>query len=122
MSEIRFIHAHIKGGGRATVAWEDWNDGEAHIAIAWCSPKDHFRKDRGRLIATGRLKKQPWCWTLNLTTKGEHTFIAEETILNAVYDNPNAVGTPEWAWGEKLFIPREPRGTAVTSMKVSAQP
>jgi hypothetical protein len=57
----RIYYAYPKvGTGRAACAVriEMDPDGQYYgtLAVAWCSPKDHFAKKRGRAIAEGRLK------------------------------------------------------------------
>lgn len=52
-----FSHPYI-GRGRATLAMEVSHDhSEVLVGVAFCSPNDQFRRDKGRMIAAGRLER-----------------------------------------------------------------
>jgi hypothetical protein len=121
--EIRFIHAYV-AGGRVTVAWK--NDPQQvkvgaliTLGVGWCAPKDQFRKDKGRLIATGRLIKCPWQVQVALTDRPNGMrVVTEETVLKAVYQYPDRVRTPTWAYG---FLPElRPRVTCCSGCSGAA--
>ena len=113
MYEIRFIHAYVVGGGRATVAWQPINSYDNSpitsvcIAVAWCSPKDCFRKDKGRRISGGRLRKYRWgCDVKRTPCPDGRLFVAEQTILDAINENAQSMGTPRWATARSLYTKR----------------
>lgn len=55
MAKIHFFY-HREGSHIVTTAYEwDRSTGEIRYGMAFCSKKDHFSRERGRLIATGRL-------------------------------------------------------------------
>lgn len=60
--KIAYIHAYV-GDGRVTAAFEmppkdkRSEARQVNYAVAYCSPKDNFSRERGRLIAAGRLEK-----------------------------------------------------------------
>ena len=68
--ENKFLHANLdsrincSNHTRCTIAWrscERHEDGseDVEIAIAWCSPRDHFARKIGRHIAMTRLNESP---------------------------------------------------------------
>jgi hypothetical protein len=103
--ETRFIHPHVASGGRATIAWREYGAGIVNIAVAWCSPKDHFRRDKGRQISEGRLNHYKWSCKAELTMRPNgKEYVMEQTILNIVIQHPQDMGTPEWAKSQSLFV------------------
>jgi len=120
VSETRFIHAYVAGGGRATVAWQPHvfiDRNAVLLGVAWCSPKDHFRKDKGRMIAEGRLSKFPINCKVDVTKREDREFVTEHAVLNAITNQTagHIVGSvlrridvakvPTWAQDKALFIP-----------------
>lgn len=67
--KCKFVHAQvaIDGGfntSRCTIAWRSRqrmpdNSEDVEVAIAWCSPRDHFARKRGREISERRLENNP---------------------------------------------------------------
>ena len=120
MSETRFIHAYVAGGGRATVAWQPHvfiDRNAVLLGVAWCSPKDHFRKDKGRMIAEGRLSKFPINCKVEVTKREDREFVTEQSVLSAVsyqtaghiigsvLKRMDVAKVPTWAANKALFIP-----------------
>jgi hypothetical protein len=54
---IRYIHPKV-GDGRATIAYEEMENHDVIVTVAYCSPKDQFTRKIGRAIASGRLVKK----------------------------------------------------------------
>ena len=120
MATTKFIHAYIEGGGRATVAWkqpqESALDPEGksrawiQAAVAWCSPKDQFRRDKGRKISEGRMNKyQVDFWIPRSERPNGRLSIDEQVILDVVlqHDPNKLIGVPRWAKERKILIPRK---------------
>jgi hypothetical protein len=109
VSDVRFIHPHfVSGQGRATVAWKPHpaHEGLVVAGVAWCSPRDHFRRDKGRRIAEGRLNKKPLEVVVTLVERGDRKVVDERSILAAIYWPDTKADIPRWAKDDALLIPK----------------
>jgi len=109
VSNTRFIHAHFveQSKGRATIAWKQVPEqpNKVLMGVAWCSPKDHFRRDRGRVIAEGRLNKKPLFAEVVLTERKGRLFVSEQSVLAAVFWTQTCADVPRWAKNDALLVP-----------------
>ncbi len=53
---MRFMYPWVGSeGGRLAIAVLPLDEDEYYVAAAWCSPKDHFQRRRGRHLASERM-------------------------------------------------------------------
>jgi len=84
-------------------------DGEILAGVAWCSPRDHFNRARGRFMAIRRLSEfsrgqtRPPYTTILKAEPGKAVLkVAEKVLQTQVREGES----PQWAKGDVVFYPK----------------
>ena len=91
----RFYYKHCENGGVITAAALRDEDRIVRIGLAFCSPKDHFKKEIGRKIAIGRAIKNP-----TMVNTGNST-----SLMKSVVEGLRGVALADYSLGIKNSIP-----------------
>lgn len=98
-----FMHVHV-GKGRATVAISHEKGAkEATVAVAFCSPNDQYKREKGRLISSGRLNKEgKYFFKVGLDGQSPIKLQVSNILEAMLAEESNA---PKWAFGQKVTGP-----------------
>ena len=93
--EPSYMHLDI-GAGRVTAAIDIKSEGQevAYIGLAFCSPVDQFSRKKGRLISSGRLRKDKHFFRLIIDPAKKVSDQVAEALEASVLSKDEAL--PHW--------------------------
>ncbi len=91
---ITFMHNPC-GSGRVTIAIDHVGD-SAKAAVAFCSPKDRFARERGRRISSARLAREAsqYCFQVKIEEGAKLKQKIFDEFSRFLHSSPR---TPSWA-------------------------
>jgi len=90
---IRFYYKHINGGVVTAACIRNELTANRRVGLSFCSPKDNFSKEKGRLIALGRAEKCP------ITVGNVNSTLMMKSVINDLTAYKAVKYIPKWAVG-----------------------
>jgi len=98
-NRVRFQHGYV-GDGRYTVAYyldaEKGKTRRVKAAVSWCSPRDNFKKSKGRQIALGGLTRDKKIVEFEFECQHSLNYSAWSAIDSLLHDHL-VIDRPQWA-------------------------
>lgn len=96
--EPNYMHMDA-GDGRVTAAIDIKSEGQevAYVGLAWCSPLDQFSRRKGRLISSGRLRKDKHFFRLVLDPAKKVSDQVATAIAESIQEGNENL--PHWLLG-----------------------